>query len=290
MNPIETIRGLNAFETRPGGKGPLRLAGYWHLDEAVPVLAYPVTDPERLRKGDWEAVGQFLTEEATPAALVCFESDRGFRLALAKLHYRGRQKPLRSDYRKSYLLYRQGRPNKTFRQRWPLVEQAARVADFGMQSVGDGLEPVSFAEALETFKAPPEEPRLEMSEAFWPAYRKLEEGLQEERAAWPTGSSEQRLLNVINTLISQKTLPEEDLRFLHQVKKDLLGPRRLPRAFVRQALAATPEPLTPEAKLDRLRGVLEQGRRWYGGLLEEAPRPEPVALVVALEVRCPTPT
>jgi superfamily II DNA or RNA helicase len=166
------------------------------------------------------------------------------------------------------------------------VAQKAR-AFFGIQSVGERLEPVAFAEALEAFKATPEEPRLELSEAFWPTYRKLEEGLQEERAAWPTNSSEQRLLNVINTLVSQKTLPEEDLQLLNQIKKDLLGPRRLPRAFIRQALAATPEPLTHDANLDRLRKVLEKGKRWYGGLLEEAPRPEPVALVVSLEVRPP---
>lgn len=152
--------------------------------------------------------------------------------------------------------------------------------------------PLPFEEALNLFRIPPEEPRVEPDGAFWEAYGRLEGWLARggEGYAWPSNSTEQRLLNALPGLIHRQDLPEEDREFLRRIQADLRGGKRLPRIFLRRLVAAFPDenPRDGVYNLEDLKGfldVLRKGRHRYGHILLkeiEAPSPD---LVVALRAR-----
>lgn len=126
----ELLRELKALDHFHRGEealsGDLFLEGYLDFGvEEVPLLRLSVRDAERVTKATWEEAGQFLVERGYPLALILFqEGEETYRLSLARAVYRGTRKPLLSDYRRSYLLHRRSRPNKTFHQRFPLILQA----------------------------------------------------------------------------------------------------------------------------------------------------------------------
>lgn len=147
----------------------LFLEGYLDFGaEEVPLLHLPVGDAERVTKATWEKAGRFLVERGYPSALILFqEGEENYRLSLAQAVYRGTRKPLLSDYRRSYLLHRRGRPNKTFHQRFPLVLEARSVE--GLKRAFD------LVEVTEAFYR-------EFVREVYPALLRGVRGLAEERA------------------------------------------------------------------------------------------------------------
>jgi len=124
----------------------------------VPLLAIPVGDASKKQKAPFEQVTRFLAERVLDAALVVFYDPGGvYRMALIHATaWRGRRKPLYSDYRRASLLVEPGQYNKTFRQ------QMARLLD--LEATG---RPLTLDVLKETFN-------LEaISKAFYKDFAKI---------------------------------------------------------------------------------------------------------------------
>ncbi len=99
----------------------------------LPLLAVPVADAHRKQKAAFDKVTRFLSEHVLDAALAVFHDPTGaYRMALIHATtWRGRRKPLYSDYRRASLLVAPRQYNKTFRQ------QMARLLD--LEASGQAL-------------------------------------------------------------------------------------------------------------------------------------------------------
>lgn len=84
----------------------------------IPLLSVPVTDAQKKQKAPFEKVTRFMSNRVLDAALVIFYDGTGaYRIALIYATvWRGRRKPLYSDYRRASLLIVPGGYNKTFRR------------------------------------------------------------------------------------------------------------------------------------------------------------------------------
>ena len=124
----------------------------------VPLLTIPVRNASKKQKSPFEKVTRFLSERVLDAALVVFYDTSGaYRMALIHATaWRGRRKPLYSDYRRASLLVEPEQYNKTFRQ------QMARLLDLEVTG-----RPLTF-DALKKFF------NLEaISKAFYKDFAKL---------------------------------------------------------------------------------------------------------------------
>ena len=113
----------------------------------VPVLAVPVEKASEKRKAAFDKVARLLSDHVLEAALAVFYDRTGaYRMALIHaVTWRGRRKPVYSDYRRASLLVEPGRHNKTFRQ------QMARLLDLeasGQPLTLDALREIFSLEAI----------------------------------------------------------------------------------------------------------------------------------------------
>lgn len=110
-------------------------------DITVPVLEVPVADAERKRWSDWEAVCAWLCAQQGEAALcVFYDARRAFRLALIGPRSGKARPPVSGNFRRWSLLVQPGCPNRTFRERVPLLMRAdsreALLEVFDAEAVG----------------------------------------------------------------------------------------------------------------------------------------------------------
>ena len=84
----------------------------------IPLLSVAVGDAQKKQKAPFEKVTRFMSDQVLDAALVVFHDESwAYRMALVHVTaWRGRRKPLYSDYRQASLLVEPVSYNKTFRR------------------------------------------------------------------------------------------------------------------------------------------------------------------------------